>query len=124
MEIGAVTLLGVTSVERVAASPTGAGLVVTHGAEHVVVNGSSLIERRGLTLGHFYRQVGREPSDGNQLVGLQVFFAIAVLKLDIGKVGSSDTYRQPLVTDHIVDDFKMQIGRFGFGNLRVVHIVS
>src|SRR5437660_1242695 len=46
MEISAVALLGVASVQHIAAPPAGAGFVVTHGGEDVVVDGSRLLQRR------------------------------------------------------------------------------
>src|SRR6266576_6133778 len=51
MEISAVAALRITGPQRVPVSPPGAALVVTHGAEDVLINRVRLVELRGGALG-------------------------------------------------------------------------
>src|ERR1700687_6120687 len=54
MKVGTVALLGIAPVEHVASPPTRARLVVTHGCEHVIVDGVCLVERRNFTFGNLH----------------------------------------------------------------------
>ena len=70
MKIGTVAFLGIAGIEHVAVPPARAGLVVAHGSKDVVVDGPGLVERRGLALGDFYRELGGKAGDRDQFVRL------------------------------------------------------
>src|SRR5260370_35235267 len=72
MEVGAIAFLRVTGIENVAVSPASAGLVVAHGGENVVVDGTGFVERFRFALGDFECQISGGTGDGNQGVGLEV----------------------------------------------------
>ena len=71
----------------------------------------AFFERRGLACGHLHCEISRESGDGDQLVRLQVFFAVTFLELNFGQTRSGYAQRQSLVTHHVVDNFEVQVGR-------------
>jgi hypothetical protein len=124
MEIGAVALLGIAGVQHVTVPPSGARLVIPHGGENVIVDCPRLIERRSFAFGHFDRQFRGQSGDRHQLVGLQIFLAIAILELNFGQARSRDTQGQALMLYHVIGDFEVQLGGLRFGTFGVVHFVA
>src|SRR5579863_4962481 len=73
MEVSAIAFFRLASVEHVALSPSGAGLVVLHSREDVVIDSPRLVERIGLPLRYFDRKVCWYAGDRNERLGLQIF---------------------------------------------------
>src|ERR1700733_8594093 len=124
MKIGAVTLLGVAGVKHVAASPTGASLVITHGGENVIVDSARLVERGSLTFGDLHCQVCGQAGSRYERIGSQKFFSFAVAKFYRFEMRRINAQRQPLMADYVVHYLEMQLRLLRFRSLGIVHFVS
>ena len=116
----------VTSPQRIAAAPSGAGFIVPHRFEDVIIEPprlfhSALLSSRALFGNFFHAAV-----NGHQTVGLQKTsdsgrdsrrFLVVTHEADIISLGI-------LLTPHLVFDGKQQRGLLGIAEFRVKHAVA
>src|SRR6202021_819190 len=109
MKVRAVTFLGIASVEHVAASPTCARLVVTHGGEHVIVDGACLVESCGLALRHLHGQFRRQAGWGYNCALCEKLLAFPRANFYCLEMRRVEAQGEPLMADHVVDNVEMQL---------------
>src|ERR1700688_849296 len=122
MEVGAIAFLGVAGIEDIAMAPACSGLVVAHGGENVVVDGTGFIKRLSLALGDFSGQVGGKASDRDESIGLQVLVFFCWCKRRGNQAAAGLSERNSLMAYHIVFHIEVQFGLGGIG-LGVVELV-
>ncbi len=107
-------------------APAGAGLVVFHGAEDVVVDGASFLLRSGGGLGLFSGELSGNAGDRDEAVGLEKsceLKARRALGMQAGRRFSIDQHNV-LAADDVIVHGKLVFGFVGLGDLGIENFVG